>query len=237
MFEYIFNSYNLEVLIQLLIASLFGGIIGFERLEHNQFAGLRTHIIVCIGAASVMIAGDFAVNVLNLETDPTRMAAQVISGIGFLGAGAILTSTENDKIKGLTTAAGLWTTACIGLLIGLKAYIPSFILTLVMMLANIFLRPISRYFLAQNHFVILTIRYSKETFFENIIEAIYKAGAKKIKIIELSEEVETGSNRIMLKVYILPDFSIDSLSKEINNILGVIKFSVKFQNSSKELNY
>lgn len=77
--ENIFTAYNLEILIRLVLALVLGGVIGLERAEHHQFAGLRTHILVCVGSAAVMIAGDFAVKQLGLQTDATRMGAQVIS--------------------------------------------------------------------------------------------------------------------------------------------------------------
>lgn len=133
--ENIFTAYNLEILIRLVLALVLGGVIGLERAEHHQFAGLRTHILVCVGSAAVMIAGDFAVKQLGLQTDATRMGAQVISGIGFLGAGAILTSSDHHKIKGLTTAAGLWATACMGLLVGIGAYIPAAVTTALVLVA------------------------------------------------------------------------------------------------------
>lgn len=114
---------NEEVIIKLLLAVIVGGFTGYEREKSNQFAGFRTHILVSIGSCITSIIG------LELFTeygsitnmDPARLPAQVLSGIGFLGAGAIL--KNSNGIRGLTTAAGIWTTACIGIAIGYGQYV------------------------------------------------------------------------------------------------------------------
>lgn len=100
-----------------MMAVLFGGIIGYEREKEKRPAGLRTHILVSIGATLTMLTNIYMCENLNNNTDPTRIGAQVISGIGFLGAGTIMVTGRN-KIRGLTTAAGLWASACMGLAIG-----------------------------------------------------------------------------------------------------------------------
>ncbi|MBS4461255.1 MgtC/SapB family protein [Aerococcaceae bacterium zg-B36] len=107
--------------IRIILAVLIGGIIGVERAMKNHTAGFRTHILVCLGATLVMMTNIF-IHEKYGESDPSRMAAQVISGIGFLGAGTILV-TKYNQVKGLTTAAGLWTAACVGLAIGIGFYV------------------------------------------------------------------------------------------------------------------
>lgn len=93
-------------LVRLAMAALLGGIIGYERERHGRAAGLRTHILVCIGSATAVIGGLYVAYQLGFSNDPLRAGAQVISGIGFLGAGTILTR-NGDHVIGLTTAAGL----------------------------------------------------------------------------------------------------------------------------------
>ena len=107
---------------KLLLASIIGGLIGFQRENSNRPAGLRTHILVCVGSALVMITSEYIFNTYRgiSNIDPARLGAQVISGIGFLGAGTIL--RDGSTIKGLTTAAGLWTVSCIGIAIGSGFY-------------------------------------------------------------------------------------------------------------------
>ncbi len=108
-----------EIFLRLSVALLAGGAIGFERERDSQPAGLRTHMILALGAALVMI---LSINIaVRFGSDPARLAAQVVSGIGFLGAGAILRFGFN--VKGLTTASTLWTTAMVGLAIGYGYYL------------------------------------------------------------------------------------------------------------------
>ena len=109
---------------RIFLAVLLGGIIGLERGHHGRAAGLRTHILVCLGAAMATMIGIYSVSELGLAGDPLRVGAQVVSGIGFLGAGTIMVRNK-DQITGLTTAAGLWATACIGLAVGLGFYLAS----------------------------------------------------------------------------------------------------------------
>ena len=106
---------------RVFLALLIGGLVGLERGRHGRAAGLRTHILVCVGAAAAGLVGMYPTAVLGFSGDPMRVGAQVISGIGFLGVGTILVRNR-DKVTGLTTAAGLWATACIGLSVGVGFY-------------------------------------------------------------------------------------------------------------------
>ena len=114
-------TFTVEILLRLLLSAILGGLIGVERGRHGRAAGLRTHILVSVGAALITAVGVYTVGVLGFSADPMRAAAQVISGIGFLGAGTILVR-DRFQITGLTTAAGLWTTAAIGLATGVGFY-------------------------------------------------------------------------------------------------------------------
>jgi putative Mg2+ transporter-C (MgtC) family protein len=112
---------TISIILRLTLATVCGGILGAERGRKKRPAGLRTHILVCIGSAMVMITSQYMTDILRISTDASRMGAQVISGIGFLGAGTIIVVGRNE-IKGLTTAAGLWSCACMGLAIGIGFY-------------------------------------------------------------------------------------------------------------------
>lgn len=112
---------TISIILRLALATLFAGIIGIERGRKKRPAGFRTHILVCIGATIIMITNQYIIEVMNMSSDPTRLGAQVISGIGFLGAGTIIVDRRN-QVKGLTTAAGLWACACMGLAIGIGFY-------------------------------------------------------------------------------------------------------------------
>jgi putative Mg2+ transporter-C (MgtC) family protein len=125
------------VLLQVIVAALLGAAIGLEREISAQPAGLRTHMLVCLGSALFTLVGADAVH-----TDPTRIAAQVVTGIGFLGAGAILRS--GPRVHGLTTAASLWVTAAIGLAVGMRQWYAAAFTTgialVVLMLVRLFER-------------------------------------------------------------------------------------------------
>jgi len=110
-----------EIFLKLFLAMVFGGIIGLEREIGNRPAGFRTHTLVCMGSVLVMLTSEYILQTYSsLLPDPGRMGAQVISGIGFLGAGTIL--KDGSRVRGLTTAASLWVVACIGLAIGVGFY-------------------------------------------------------------------------------------------------------------------
>ncbi len=123
----------IELVVRLILAFILGGVIGFEREQLGRPAGLRTHVLVCVGAALVQITVlDFYVLNPGYKYDPFRMASQVISGIGFLGAGTII--KEGASVKGLTTAASLWVVACVGLTVGTGLYIQAIVTNIVMYL-------------------------------------------------------------------------------------------------------
>lgn len=108
------------IVIRILAAFLLGGIIGMERGMKNRPAGLRTYMLVCVGSCLIMLTNQY-INQVYQTGDPVRMGAQVVSGIGFLGAGTIVV-TRRNQIRGLTTAAGLWAAAAVGLAIGIGFY-------------------------------------------------------------------------------------------------------------------
>ena len=129
----------LDIFIRLLIATVLGGFIGLEREIHGKEAGLRTYTLVSLGSALIMIVSIQIFEIYKNQTvmDPSRIAAQVVTGIGFLGAGAIIRSSGSSgaaAVKGLTTAAGIWVSAGIGLACGIGAYIPALMTTIWILL-------------------------------------------------------------------------------------------------------
>lgn len=127
---------ELTIAVRLLLAVLCGGVLGLERTRKRRPAGLRTYMLVCIGATIVMMTSQFMLNLFGLS-DPGRMPAQVICGIGFLGAGTIMV-TRYYRVKGLTTAAGLWVAACVGLAIGIGFYFGAILTVAVLLIVMIF---------------------------------------------------------------------------------------------------
>ncbi|MBB3257244.1 putative Mg2+ transporter-C (MgtC) family protein [Paraburkholderia bannensis] len=141
---------NIELLSRLLIAALLGSVIGFERERLSWAAGLRTHMLVCVGAALMMLVSAFGfADVLgqkNVVLDPSRVAAQVVSGIGFLGAGSIL--LRGEVVRGLTTAASLWSVAGIGLAVGGGMYTAAIGATAIILLILAGVKPLERRFIS-----------------------------------------------------------------------------------------
>ena len=119
--------FELRLAIPILVATLLGFMIGFERMKRSKEAGVRTHTIVCVGAALMMIVSKFA---FNSDADSARVAAQIVAGVGFLGAGIIV--YKKNSVHGLTTAAGVWATAGIGMACGGELYVLAICATIIM---------------------------------------------------------------------------------------------------------
>jgi putative Mg2+ transporter-C (MgtC) family protein len=140
---------NWELISRLVMAAVLGSVIGFERERLSWAAGLRTHMLVCVGSALIMIVSAFGfADVLSgdhVVLDPSRMAAQVVSGIGFLGAGSIL--LRGEIVRGLTTAASLWSVAAIGLAVGGGLYTASIAATVIILIILAGIKPLERRFI------------------------------------------------------------------------------------------
>ncbi len=143
--DYFYGAGIFSVTIRLFLAVVFGGIIGLERGATKHPAGFRTHILVCVGAALAMLTNEYIFETMTDIADPSRMGAQVITGVGFLGVGTILV-TGGQKIRGLTTAAGLWASACIGLALGIGFYSGAIVAGVLVFAVLKFLRGIENYF-------------------------------------------------------------------------------------------
>ena len=128
-----FNS--ITVVIRLLLAAFLGGCIGLEREKYKRPAGFRTHILVCLGASMTSLISQYIVYNMGINTDAARIPAQVISGLGFLGVGTILTKGR-DHIVGLTTAAGIWAVGAIGIATGYGFYVGACSCTVIVLIAT-----------------------------------------------------------------------------------------------------
>lgn len=126
----------LSVAVRILLVMVCGGLIGVEREYKRRSAGFRTHILICLGASMTTLTSQYLGLYMNYYTDIGRLGAQVVAGIGFVGAGTIIVSKGN-RVKGLTTAAGLWTAAIIGLALGCGFYEGALITTAAVMLAEL----------------------------------------------------------------------------------------------------
>lgn len=178
-FESIRQINLLSICIRFFLALVCGGLIGLERGRKGRAAGFRTHILVCIGSCMTMMTGQYAHQFLVAGTDPTRIGAQVISGIGFLGAGTIIITAPN-KVKGLTTAAGLWTSACIGLAIGIGFYEAALIGTIFVLLAITVLHKWDDFFYSRSQIITIYVEVTGNSNIPDLTSNIRQHGLRII---------------------------------------------------------
>ena len=190
---------QVELVVRLLVAAFCGFAIGYERKNRFKNAGIRTHMIVALGSALIMIVSKYGffdiLNLKNMALDPSRVAAQIVSGVSFLGAGAIL--VRHNNVNGLTTAAGVWTTAAVGMAIGAKLYIIGLSATVLVLCIQVLLHPHYRWFPGGDN-GILTIRIRNEGFdMEHMRQTL---GKYHIKVLNVSIKHEGDEVKMTLHV-------------------------------------
>lgn len=215
----------LEVASRLFLSAVLSGLIGIERERASWFAGLRTHMLVCIGSTLIMIVSQHGFyDVLYRELvvlDPSRVAAQVISGIGFLGAGTIL--FWKNKIRGLTTAASLWAVAGVGLAVGGGLYIASISATILILIILALIKPFEEFLHKKSHSKEIKISFKSGISFTPIEEVLQLMQAKDAL---MSLQVKKENQHAVAYFYFKKDVDInllkigEELSKmtEINNV-------------------
>ena len=197
----------LSITVRFLMACLFGGLIGFERGRHKQAAGLRTHMMVCVGAASTMMVSEYAMIIAvaaGATGDMLRIGAQVVSGIGFLGAGTILVTKQN-RIRGLTTAASLWASACMGLVIGIGFYECAIIMILVMLFVLLVLGGIDVNFVKSSAHVSIFLEVERGYEFSEILHLLRQQGWN---IQDIREMDYLSSDYLALRIDMLSDDTV-----------------------------
>ena len=195
LFDYLREFSFISVLLRLLLAMLFGGVIGLERGRKRRAAGFRTYMLVCLGAALTMLLSQYLHRMLNtiwageaLTIDVSRISAQVINGIGFLGAGTIIV-TGRQQVKGLTTAAGLWASACMGIAIG-AGYIECVLFAFLLILLVVRLLPaVENYIVDHSKYMNIYVEFDA---LDNLGSIINGIKALDIQIYEV--EIERGED-------------------------------------------
>lgn len=195
--EYLRHLNTISIFVRFAFAIICGGIIGMERGKKRHAAGLRTHLVVCIGSASVMMVSQYIALYLNPNTDPARLGAQVISGIGFLGVGTIVV-TGHKQVKGLTTAAGLWASACMGLAVGIGFYEGAFIMCLFLYLVLEVLNRLDEQYLKSSNNIQLYIEYEQGIRFSSVLTELRKKGWHADSIEQLHAEGDCTAMLITL---------------------------------------
>jgi putative Mg2+ transporter-C (MgtC) family protein len=208
---------GIYIIVRLLIAGILGGIIGYEREHTNRPAGFRTHILVCVGSALVMVTSEFIFDRYRLSAniDPARLGAQVISGIGFLGAGTII--RDGFNVRGLTTAASLWAVSCVGIAAGIGFYEGAIIATVLIFLTLIFLKKIELRFAGKNSFKTLFIESDNIPGQIGIVSCIFEKHGIEIKNIEFMN----NDNNSMLMKFLVKFHDNLSNKQAIDDLQGV----------------
>ncbi len=211
----------LSAIIRIVLAVFLGGVIGLERGLKNHPAGLRTYILVCMGACIVMITNQYVYQVFD-NGDPVRMGAQVISGIGFLGAGTIIVTSKN-QIKGLTTAAGLWTTACVGLAIGIGLYEVAIIGGVVIFIVLTLLNRLDHYLKENRKTIEVYIELGKDFPIANFIRELRSCGIKGSNI-QMQNNSFNKDDELAFIISLKSEnyLTCDELIKKISYIDGVL---------------
>ena len=206
--------------VRLVLAVVVGGLIGLERGASNHAAGFRTHILVCVGAALVMLTNEY-ICALYGAGDPARLGAQVITGVGFLGAGTIM-MTGRNKIKGLTTAAGLWASACLGLAIGIGFYSGALIAAVLVLLSLAILPKVEDFFYKKTKSIDLYIEIESVEQFKAFVKYIRSLEVRAFRTEIITEGAGLpGAVCFQLAMKLAKGQNYDSVLDDIRKFDGV----------------
>ena len=216
-----------EILIRLGLAALLGMIVGYERERQNQPAGLRTHAILAIGSClamtiSINIAMQFYPQVPN--GDPGRLAAQVVSGIGFLGAGAILRYGTN--VKGLTTATSLWTIAIVGLAVGAGHYFSAVGTTVALLIVLVLLNVLEKRLIKAYETFNVTVTTSGNPDLVEDLYALFKQLKKKVLSMNMESNTQTGNMSVTMVIKAIEDDPMGDIREALKKITGIQYFKI-----------
>ncbi len=220
-----------EIALRLFLAVFLGGMIGFERESHNRPAGFRTHILVCVGSALIMMVSAYGFTGQIGEgfiADPGRIAAGVVTGIGFLGAGTIL--QQRGSIRGLTTAATIWVVSGVGLAVGVGFYLGSIITAAFVLISLLLLRRAERHFFARRRLKSLRVRAVDQPGLLGRVGATLGDMAVSIRKSEISEperDGKTGKDHIEIEflVEVPADLDFKKLINQLYDLKGITEVS------------
>ena len=216
-----------EIILRLGIAAVLGAVVGYERERHNQPAGLRTHMILVVGSAlamtlSINLAMQFRPDVPN--GDPARLAAQVLSGIGFLGAGAILRFGTN--VRGLTTATSLWSMAVVGLSVGAGYYLVALAATALLILALSALDVVEKHLIHSTIIFPVQVVAGDEVDMLPTLREILKEQNMKVQSFSIQKDLAQDVSVLDLVVQAKENSRLESLVEKIHQLPGVRSYKV-----------
>lgn len=226
----VLNSTSAQVILRILLSICFGALIGLEREHAHRPAGLRTHILVCVGACLVMLTSEFTYNYyhqLSPNMDVNRLGAQVISGIGFLGAGTII--RNGSSVKGLTTAASIWAVACIGIATGIGFYLGATVCTITIFIILSHIKNWARVYDTRKLFLSITANNP-----DVAIEIEKKLFSNSIEVNNISlKTLEDNISSMAFKVSMNMSINPTSVISEIYSLPGIISVNMSEKESIK----
>lgn len=211
-----------SVALRMTLAVVCGGVIGIEREYKRRPAGFRTHILICLGAAMTTLTSQYLYLVLGQYTDMARLGAQVVAGIGFIGAGTIIV-TRRQRVKGLTTAAGLWAAAIIGLALGGGFYEGGLFATVLIMVAELFFSRVEYRMLKTAPEVNLYVEYGDNKTMDVLLQEFREHGLKILNMgIIHSKSNEEHNACAIFTLRLHKGLDVDQLQQGIRTTTGVI---------------
>lgn len=212
----------LSVAVRMLLAVACGGIIGIEREYKRRPAGFRTHILICLGAAMTTLTSQYLYLNIHYYTDMARLGAQVVAGMGFIGAGTIIV-TRRQRVKGLTTAAGLWTSAIVGLALGGGFYEGGIAATVLVLAAELLFSKLEYRMMENAPEVNLYMEYTGKPCLENVLR-LYRERELKVLNMEITRSAETEKHNAcaIFTLRLNKKYSMNTLLAEMNTVPGVV---------------
>lgn len=215
-----------SVTLRMLLAVLCGGAIGLERTFRCRPAGLRTHMLICLGACTTMLVSQFQLQCMHQSLDISRLGAQVVAGVGFIGAGTIIV-TRHQRVKGLTTAAGLWTAAIVGLALGAGFYEGGLLVAALVLTAEILFSRVERMVLRRSPEMSLFLHFDNSQTLEEIL-AFLRDKRVQILSMEITRPAQEEAHKATAIFLLRPDRSIGKrkLPEQLRELEGVASVEV-----------
>jgi putative Mg2+ transporter-C (MgtC) family protein len=216
-----------EMLIRLVTAAALGSLIGFERERLLWAAGIRTHMLVCVGSCLIMIVSQYGFSSVlsqNVVLDPSRVAAQVVSGIGFLGAGAIL--ARGEIVKGLTTAASIWTVAAVGLAVGGGLYLAASASTVIILIILAGIKPLEEAYRSRNQSCQLKIEVDNGSLTPELLRSTLELRVGQVKRFLVESRNPDGTDVLVILLTKVSSQDIATYPEKLKELDGVRQVTV-----------
>jgi putative Mg2+ transporter-C (MgtC) family protein len=223
-----------DLVLRLLAATVLGAVIGIERERTEHAAGLRTHALVSLGAALFMVVSAYGFSGVlgnHVELDPSRIAAQVASGVGFLGAGTII--LRREIIRGLTTAASIWIAAAIGLAAGAGLFVAAVVATVLVLIVLAAMRPLEKILFTERRRIRIIMICSAHAFQEDRVRAIVSAAGAVLQRIDLRFDNDKSRDRVELVLRHDPG-RVAAVAQQLRTLDGVREIRTTFEGSARK---